>query len=209
MSIINTGELPDQVAKMMAAESAGECQVTFILPSDSSYFKVQDGEYNGNGAYFNQQSNTRFSLLDKSKGVIYFSRTLPTSLKEVFQDEEVIGTKDLHKNFIAVLKPTRELRLFDEKQLASWLGVKVGDLMMPKAVYADTQYLAQVLSPYADGMQYLSRHTGEACIVLWSDLVDGGGCLETVSVTSLAQYQHNGKSIKEILKFHLNVLVTP
>lgn len=207
MMILNTGELPDQVATMMAAESAGECQVTFILPSEPSYFKVQDGEYNGNGAYFNFDSVTRFSLLDKSKGAIYFSQTLPTSLKEIFQNEGVIDTKDLHKNFIAVLKPTRELRLFDEKQLAPWLGIKVGDLMGPKAVYEETQFLAQVLSPYADGMQYLSRHTGEPCIVLWSDLVDGGGCLETVSVTSLAHFQLGGKTIKEILKFHLNILV--
>ena len=207
MSIINTGELPDRVAKMMAAESAGECQVTFTLPTEVAYFKVQDGEYNGNGVHFNKKSQTRFSLLDKSMGVIYFSPTLPTSLKEIFQNEEIIDTMDLHKNFIAVLKPTRELRLFDEKQLAPWLGIKVGDLMGSKAVYEETQYLTQILSPYADGMQYLSRHTGEPCIVLWSDLVDGGGCLETVSVTSLAQYQYDQKSIKEILKFHLNILV--
>lgn len=207
MTSLNAEGLPELVARIVAKQEKQECQVTFTLPVGPEYFKVQDGEYGGNGVFFNQKSQTRFSLMDKSKGVIYLALTPETALKEVFQEEKVIDKSDLEVNYIAQLKAGRELVLFDEGPLAQQLGVAVGDLLGPKAVYPYTQLLAQALSPHADGIQYLSRHTGKPCIVLWSDFTDGNGCLETISVTSLSNYHHGGKSTKEILKFDLNILV--
>lgn len=68
-------------------------------------------------------------------------------------------------------------------------------------------YLAEVLSNYADGMEYLSRHTGKPCIVLWSSAVDGNGILKNLSVTPLSQYNHNGRNAQKILKSQLGIYI--
>ncbi|MDK1356170.1 RES domain-containing protein [Cronobacter dublinensis] len=203
----HTEDLHERLKEIIACEEKGDCKVRIDLPH-STFYKMQDGSYGGNGVYFNKKSSTRFSLKDKSKGVIYLALTPHTALKEFFQDEEVIARQDFEQNCMAELTATRSLTVFDVSALALQLKIPVGDLMGPKEpVYPFTQLLAQVLSPYADGMIYLSRHTGKTCIVLWSDSVDGGGCLDTTSVTSLNNYSHNGKSAKQILKSELAILV--
>ncbi|EGT4277847.1 RES domain-containing protein [Cronobacter sakazakii] len=205
--IMHAEDLHEQIKAVIACEEKGDCKVRIDLPH-SPFYKMQDGFYGGNGVYFNNKSCTRFSLKNKSKGVMYLALTPHTALKEFFQDEEVIARQDFEQNCMAELTATRSLTVFDVSALALQLKIPVGDLMGPKEpVYPFTQLLAQVLSPYADGMIYLSRHTGKECIVLWSDSVDGGGCLDTTSVTSLSKYSHNGKSAKQILKSELAILV--
>ena len=78
--------------------------------------------------------------------------------------------------------------------------------MGSKAVYEDTHWLADVLSLYADGIEYLSQHTGKTCIALWSDAVDGNGMLKNISVTPLIQFSLNGQSTQAILKSKLGIL---
>ncbi|MCJ5287454.1 hypothetical protein [Klebsiella variicola] len=65
---------------------------------------------------------------------------------------------------------------------------------------------AEVLSHYADGIEYLSQHTGKTCIALWSDTVDGNGMLKNISVTPLIQFSLNGQSTQAILKSKLGIL---
>ncbi|MCM7120084.1 RES domain-containing protein, partial [Enterobacter hormaechei] len=100
----------------------------------------------------------------------------------------------------------REIRIIDLAALAPHLKTPLGYLMGSKAVYGETQWLAEVLSQYADGIEYLSQHTGKPCIALWSYAVDGNGMLENSSVTPLSQFSLNGKSTKAILKSKLGIL---
>ncbi|EOV8839295.1 RES family NAD+ phosphorylase [Cronobacter dublinensis] len=208
MTTYTVEELHDQLKTIIANEENGDCKVRYDLPS-VPFFKVQPGFFSGNGVHFNFNSNNRFSLKDKSKGVLYLALTPQTALKESFQEEVTIDLQDLKIYCMAELQATRNLKIFDVRALALLLKIPVGDLMGPKEpVYPHTQQLAQLLAQYADGMLYLSRHTGKECIVLWSDSVNGGGCLDTKSVISLNEYSHNGKSAKQILKSELNIGVT-
>jgi hypothetical protein len=206
MDII-TGDLREKVAQIIANEKAGNCYVTKHMAAVSDFYKVQDEYYGGNGTFFNSKAVNRFSLKDKSKGVMYVAMTPHTALKEVFKDDEVIGKQDFNENCMAIIQAEREIKLFDLTALAPLLKIPVGDLMGPETVYEDTQFLAQVLSEFADGIEYLSRHTGKPCIALWSGYEDGGEMLKTVSVTPLCDYSHDGKSCKQILKSQLGIHV--
>lgn len=94
---------------------------------------------------------------------------------------------------MAEITTERPLKVFDLTRLGPHLRQPVGDLMAPKATYPLTQELATEMAQHADGVEYLSRHTGKPCLALWSDKVDGDGILPTASVTPLSQYEHRGE----------------
>jgi hypothetical protein len=99
------------------------------------------------------------------------------------------------------------LKVFDLRRLAPHLGLPVGDLMAPKASYPFTQELAKEMAQHADGVEYLYRHTGKPCLAIWSDKEDGDGILSTVSVTPLNQYEHRGRTARQILKADCNIRI--
>ncbi len=201
-----TEDLHNVVAQILAGAEISDSGIFKKLTIEPDFYKVQDQYYGGNGIYFNSESETRFSLRNKSKGVMYLATTAHTGLKEFYQDAPVIETVDLENNCMAVIKAAREIRIIDLAALAPHLKTPLGYLMGSKAVYGETQWLAEVLSQYADGIEYLSQHTGKPCIALWSDAVDGNGMLKNSSVTPLSQFSLNGKSTKAILKSKLGIL---
>lgn len=204
-----TEDLHNVVAKIFASAENTYCQIVKEMAADTDFYKVQDKYHGGNGINFNLKANNRFSLISKSKGVMYLATTPHTGLKEFYQEYDFIDTEDdLEINCMAEIQAARTIKIIDLAALAPLLKTPLGDLMGPKAVYADTALLAEVLSNYADGMEYLSRHTGKPCIVLWSDAVDGNGMLKNLSVTPLAEYSQNGMSAEKILKSQLNYKVT-
>lgn len=204
-----TEDLHNVVADIFASVENTYCQIVKEMAVDTDFYKVQDEYHGGNGIHFNFKAENRFSLISKSKGVMYLATTPHTGLKEYYQEYEYIDTdEDLELNCMAEIQAARPIRIIDLAALALLLKTALGDLMGPKAVYADTQLLAKVLSNYADGMEYLSRHTGKPCIALWSNAVDGNGMLKNLSVTPLAKYSHNGMTAKDILKSQLNYKVT-
>lgn len=204
---IFTGDLHDNVAQTIAGAENAICGIFKEMATGYDLYKVQNQIYGGNGVHFNVSSETRFSLSSKSKGVMYLATTPHTGLKEFYQDAQFIGTEDLEANCMAVIQATRTIKIIDLAALAPLLKIPVDDLRGAKTVYADTQLLAEVLSQYADGMEYLSRHTGKPCIALWSDSVDGKGMLTSSSGTPLTAYCHNGHSAQTILKSQLNIYV--
>ena len=204
-----TGDLHNVVAQIFASAENTYCQIVKEMVVDTDFYKVQDQYHGGNGIYFNIDAKNRFSLTSKSKGVMYLATTPHTALKEYYQDYEFIDTEeDLDLNCMAEIQAARTIKIIDLAALAPLLKTALGDLMGPRTVYADTQLLAEVLSNYADGMEYLSRHTGKPCIALWSGTADGNGMLKNLSVTPLTEYRHNGMSAKQILKSQLNYKVT-
>lgn len=207
MDIIFEGNLHEKIKSLVAAEQAGELQLFEVIERDTVYYKQQAESFGGNGVHFNPVSNNRFSLSDNSKAPMYMAESPHTACHEFYQGEKFIDQSDFTTNCMAEIRVQRPLRVFDECLLAPHLGVAVGDLMGPKAVYLFTQQLAKALSQYADGFIYLSRHTGRPCVVLWSNDVAGAGMVSTVSVTPLSEYTHNGKTGKEILKSQLGILV--
>lgn len=207
MDITFEGDLHERLIEIINLEQAGKIQVRKDLAIGSTYFKLQPEYYNGNGIFFNPESENRFSLSDKSKWPMYLADSPHTALSESHQGESFIDRSDFETNCMAEISTVKSLRVFDATRLAPHLRLTVGDLMGPKAVYSFTQELAKELSKYADGLEYLSRHTGKTCVVLWSDVVDGGGILSTVSVTPLNQYEYQGKSAKQILKAECNIQV--
>ncbi|MDX6917791.1 RES domain-containing protein [Pectobacterium carotovorum] len=207
MGTLFGGNLHEKIKSLVAAEDASELQVTEVIEQDTVYYKLQAESFGGNGVYFNPDSNNRFSLSDNSKSPMYMANSPHTSCHEFYQEEKFIDQSDFTTNCMAEIRVERPLRVFDERLLAPLLGVAVGDLMGPKTVYADTQQLAKELSQHADGLTYLSRHTGFPCVVLWSEDVTGAGMVSTDSVTPLSEYTHNGKTGKEILKSQLGILV--
>lgn len=204
-----TGDLHNVVAQIFESAENTYCQIVNEMVVDTAFYKVQDQYHGGNGIYFNIDAKNRFSLTSKSKGVMYLATMPHTALKEYYQDYEFIDTEeDLELNCMAEIQAARTIKIIDLAALAPLLKTALGDLMGPRTVYADTQLLAEVLSNYADGMEYLSRHTGKPCIALWSGSADGNGILKNLSVTPLAEYRHNGMSAKQILKSQLNYKVT-
>lgn len=201
------GDLHDRIKKIMDLEDQGDIQVTKVIPEGTGYYKLQDEYHDGNGVFFNPNSNNRFSLSDKSKGPMYLADSPHTACSEFFQDEEFIDRSDFEVNCMAEITTKKPLKVFDETRLAPHLNLAVGDLMGTKAVYPFTQELAKELSQHADGLEYLSRHTGKPCVVLWSDKVDGDDIVSTESVTPLHQYKHQGKTAKQILKSECNLKI--
>ncbi|EGT0669068.1 RES family NAD+ phosphorylase (plasmid) [Citrobacter freundii] len=202
-------DLHNVVAQIFARVDNTYCQIVKEMAVDTVFYKVQDQYHGGNGINFNLKANNRFSLISKSKGVMYLATTPHTGLKEYYQEYEFIDIEeDLELNCMAEIQAARTIKIIDLAVLAPLLKVALGDLMGPKAVYEDTQLLAEVLSNYADGMEYLSRHTGKPCIALWSDAVDGNGMLENLSVKPLSEYSYNGMSAELILKYQLNYKIT-
>lgn len=208
MSSLFEGNLNDKITEIVAAATTGEIQVISELEQDSVWYKLQAESFGNNGVFFNPESNNRFSLSDGSKSPMYMADSPHTACNEFYQEEKFIDRDDFNNNCMAEIRIEQPLRVFDEKKLAPHLGVAVGDLMGPKAAYDFTQELAKELSHHADGLVYLSRHTGDPCLVLWSDSVDGNGLVSTVSVTRLCDYSHEGTSAKEILKSQLGIRVT-
>lgn len=200
-----TEDLHNVVAQILAGVQISDSDIYKELAIEHDFYKVQDQYYSGNGIYFNSESETRFSLRNKSKGVMYLATTAFTGLKEFYQDDEYVETTDLDKNCMAVIQAARTIKIIDLAALAPHLRTPLGHLMGSKAVYGDTQLLAEVLSQYADGIEYLSQHTGKPCIALWSDAAQGNGMLKNTSVTPLSQYSLDGKSTQTILKSKLSI----
>lgn len=207
MTLEYEGGLHDRLKEIMHLEDQSEIQVTKTIPDRSGYFKVQDQCHDRNGVYFNPRSNNRFSLSDQSKWPMYMADSPHTACSEFFQDEEFIDRSDFDTNCMAEITPERPLKVFDLTRLAPHLGVPVGDLMAPKATYPFTQELAKEMAQYADGVEYLSRHTGKPCLAIWSDKEDGDGILSTASVTPLSQYEHRGRTARQILKADCNIRI--
>ncbi|EMW3576608.1 RES domain-containing protein [Yersinia enterocolitica] len=200
-----TEDLHNVVARILADIEISDSEIFKELTIEPDFYKVQDQYYGGNGIHFNFSSETRFSLCNKTKGVMYLATTAFTGLKEFYQDAPFIETDDLEQNCMAVIQAARTIKIIDLAALAPHLKTPLGYLMGSKAVYGDTQWLAEVLSHYADGIEYLSQHTGKTCIALWSDTVDGNGMLKNISVTPLSQFSINGKSTQAILKSKLGI----
>lgn len=200
-----TEDLHNVVAQILADAEISDSEIVKELTIEPDFYKVQDQYYGGNGIHFNFSSETRFSLRNKTKGVMYLATTAFTGLKEFYQDAQFIGTDDLEQNCMALIQAARTIKIIDLAALAPHLKTPLGYLMGSKAVYGDTQWLAEVLSHYADGIEYLSQHTGKTCIALWSDTVDGNGMLKNISVTPLSQFSLNGKSTQAILKSKLGI----
>lgn len=200
--------LHDRLKEIMGLEAQGELRVTKLISVGAGYYKLQDQHYGGNGVFFNPNSENRFSLFDKSKWPIYLAESPHTAFSEFYQDEEFIDYSDFTTNCMVEISVQKPLKVFDETRLAPHLRISVGDLMGPRSVYIFTQKLSKVLAEHADGLEYLSRHNGQPCVVLWSDKLDGGGILLTTSVTRLNQYEHQGKTARQILKSECNLRIT-
>ncbi|MBM3074028.1 RES domain-containing protein [Lelliottia sp. RWM.1] len=200
-----TEDLRNVVAQIIADTEISDSGIFKKLAIEHDFYKVQDQYYSGNGIHFNSESETRFSLRNKSKGVMYLATTAFTGLKEFYQDADFVATKDLENNCMAVIQAARTINIIDLAALAPHLKTTLGSLMGSNAVYEDTQWLAEVLSQYADGIEYLSQHTGNPCIALWSDVAQGNGMLKNISVTPLSKFSLDGKSTQTILKSKLSI----
>lgn len=200
-----TEDLRNVVAQIIADTEISDSDIFKKLAIEHDFYKVQDQYYSGNGIHFNSKSETRFSLRNKSKGVMYLATTAFTGLKEFYQDADFVATKDLENNCMAVIQAARTINIIDLAALAPHLKTTLGSLMGSNAVYEDTQWLAEVLSQYADGIEYLSQHTGNPCIALWSDVPQGNGMLKNISVTPLSKFSLDGKSTQTILKSKLSI----
>ncbi|MFA1240838.1 RES family NAD+ phosphorylase [Serratia odorifera] len=207
MDLKYEGDLHDRLNDIMHLEDQGEIAVTKVIPAGTGYYKLQAEYHDGNGVYFNPKSNNRFSLSDQSKWPMYLADSPHTACSEFFQDEEFIDRSDFETNCMAEITTERPLKVFDLTLLSPHLGLAVGDLMAPKATYPLTQGLATEMAQHADGVEYLSRYTGKPCIALWSDKVDGDGILSTASVTPLSQYEHRGRTARQILKAVCNIRI--
>ncbi|WP_459378956.1 RES domain-containing protein [Serratia sp. ser-z] len=207
MTVRFEGDLHDCLINIMHLEDQGEIEVTKVIPADTVYYKLQAEYHDGNGVYFNPRSNNRFSLSDQSKWPMYVADSPHSACSEFFQNEEFIDRSDFDTNCMAEITPERPLKVFDLTRLAPHLGLPVGDLMAPKATYPLTQDLAQEMAQHADGVEYLSRHTGKPCLAIWSDKEDGDGILSTASVTPLSQYEHRGRTARQILKADCNLRI--
>lgn len=196
------------VEGLMSAQLNNKLIVMKLILPGTVYYKLQAQEYGGKGVYYNPDSNTRFSLSDRSKGVQYLAESPHTACQEFYQQEKFIGYNDYITNCMAEIRVMRHVCVFDETLLAPHLGIAVGDLMAPKkTAYAYTQRLATALASYADGLEYLPRYTGKPCVVLWSNCVEGNGTLSTDSVIPLCHYKQNGRTAKEILKYQLGICI--
>ncbi|MCU2299417.1 RES domain-containing protein [Enterobacter hormaechei subsp. steigerwaltii] len=143
-----TEDLHNVVAQILAGAEISDSEIFKELTIEPDFYKVQDQYYGGNGIYFNSESETRFSLRSKSKGVLYLATTAFTGLKEFYQDAPLVETEDLEKNCMAVIQAARTIKIIDLAALAPHLKTPLGYLMGSKAVYEDTQWLAEVLSHY-------------------------------------------------------------
>ncbi len=208
MILKSEGNLDAVMTRIMAAEMACDISVTTVLKPGMVYYKLQAERFGDNGVFFNPAGNNRFSLPDRSKAPMYMADSPHTACHEFYQEEKFIDQDDFNRNCMAEIRIMKAIRVFDEKKLAPHLGVAVGDLMGSKSRYSDTQALAKALSLHADGLVYLSRHTGDPCLVLWSDKADGNGVAATDSVTPLCRYMYNGMTAKQILKSQLNIRLT-
>ena len=202
------GDLNEEVNNLMDLEVKGEIQLTKLIKAGTTYYKMQRGYYDGNGVFFHQTSENRFSLSDKSKGVQYLAESPHTACHELYQEEKFIDRSDFERDCMAEINIERDLRVFDATMLATHLNIAVGDLMGPKTAYLVTQRLATALSKHADGLEYLSRYTGKPCVVLWSNHENGNGILSTLCVKLLKDYTYNGKTGKNILKSQCSIQVT-
>lgn len=207
MTLKFEGKLHETISDLVTAEQRGELLITKNITMGTVYFKLQEDSFAGNGVWFSQGTANRFSLTGFIKGVMYMADSPHTSLLEAYQGEAFISQADYFSHCLTEIRTERPLQIFDETSLAPQLRIAVGDLMGPKTVYSFTQALATELAKYADGLEYLSRHTGKPCVVLWSDSSDGGGMLSTLSVTPLNKYSYGGKTAKEILKSQLNIRI--
>lgn len=208
MIIEYEGNLHDRLTKIMGLEDQGKLRVTKLIAAGAGYYKLQDQYYGGKGVFFNPNSENRFSLPDKSKWPMYLAESPHTACSEFYQNEEFIDRSDFTTNCMVEISVQKPLKVFDETRLAPHLRISVGDLMGPRSVYIFTQKLSKALADHADGLEYLSRHNGQPCVVLWSDKLDGGGILLTTSVTRLSKYEHQGKTARQILKSECNLRIT-
>lgn len=197
----------DRLKEVMHLEDQCEIQVTKTIPTGTVYFKLQAEYHDGNGVYFNPRSDNRFSLSDKSKWPMYVADSPHTACSEFFQDEEFIDRSDFETSCMAEITTERQLKVFDLTRLAPHLRLPVGDLMAPKATYPLTQELAKDMAQHADGVEYLSRHTGKVCLAIWLDKEDRDGILSTASVTPLSQYEHRWRTARMILKADCNIQI--
>ena len=175
---------------------------TTTISKGEVFYKVQHGHYDGQAGYFNPKGeDSRYGLTCRKKGSLYLANTPKTCLGEVFKGE-FIKASDLEKSYIAELKTKQNLELVDVTKLAPKMGVTIHDITGPN--YLMTQKLAAKLSSSADGFTYLSNVTGEKCSVLWSTEANGPGVIETIEITKLSDFNHNGVETEDILTDELN-----
>ncbi|WP_213993488.1 RES domain-containing protein [Sodalis sp. dw_96] len=176
--------------------------------ASTDYYRLQDNFYGGNGVFFNKdpKRESRYAIPDRRKGAFYVTAMPITACAEMYKGENFIDLEDYNKNCMAIVTAVRELSIIDLTALAPLLHVSLGELMGDN--YRNTQALAAVLSKHVDGLEYLSRMTGQCCTVFWCEDISGEGLVATKSVTRLSDFQHDGVSARNMLRDQLDIRIT-
>ncbi|SDY89984.1 RES family NAD+ phosphorylase [Acinetobacter kyonggiensis] len=202
----------DKLDQIFALEKQGQLNLTKVIKAGTLYFKVQDDFHEGNGIYFSSKDESRFSILDKSKGTMYLAESPHTGLLEYFHDAKdedggFLDKSDLESGCMAEIEIIKDFRVLNVSQFSPHIDVPVGELMGDNPIYPLTQQLAQKLSKMFDGMEYVSRQNGERCLVLWSDN-QGEEILLNKSVTHLVDYEHESVSARVMLQQKCGIQIT-
>lgn len=177
-----------------------------IYPDKSKSYRLQEGEHEGSGVFFNPEgAHTRYGLVGGKKGSLYVANTPRTSMKEVFQNIPAIKSEDLDEYYMATLVTEKKLNVVDLTLLAPKMHVTAHQLT--GGDYKTTQKLAEKLSQHADGLMYVSNVTLEPCIVLWHDDPSGKGLIRTEEFTTLSKFEFEGKIAEDILVEDLDIPV--
>ncbi|MFT6903161.1 MAG: hypothetical protein ACJAXS_003384 [Colwellia sp.] len=106
---------------------------------------------------------------------------------------------------MATLVTSKQLNVVDIRKLAPKISMTAHELT--GVDYMTTQKLAEIISPHADGLLYVSNVTLETCFVLWHEDTSGEGVIRTEEITMLSEFEHNGKLAEDILVEDLNFSV--
>ncbi|KOY63141.1 hypothetical protein AM629_04320 [Photorhabdus heterorhabditis] len=203
--VIKSGEPPDLVAKKINTLTIDKItQSIIIISAGTIFYRLQEGEYGGNGVFFNHNGeHTRYGLTKGLNGSLYLANSPRTSMKEVFQNLPAITDRELDEYYMATLVTEKDLRVVDITQLAPKMHVTAHQLTGTD--YRDTQKLAAQLLPHANELAYMSNVTLEPCIVLWHNDPSGKGVIRTAELTVLRDFEYEGQIAEDILVNDLDI----
>lgn len=173
----------------------------------TTQFRLQEGEHNGNGVYFNPDgAQSRFGVDTPGMGCCYVTTSPKTAMKEVFKHSPGLDASDLDGYYMAELEVMRNLQVVNLNDLLPKAHLTLHEVT--SAHYLFTRRLAtRLASTGVDGLSYLSNVTGEPCTVLWDSAGPGTDKLATKTLTQLSQFSHQGREAETILVDDLNIPV--
>jgi len=193
--------------KIEALTTATIKKSSIILSKNTKIYRLQKGEYNGNGVFFNTVGEfSRYGLNNGVKGSLYSAFTPRTSIKEVFKANPFISRDDLNTYYMGTLVTEQDLTIVDITKLLPKTHITTHQLT--SCDYTITQKLAKKLAENADGFIFLSNVTSEKCLVLWHDDISSEtSIVRTEKLTVFSKFKFKGKIAEDILVEDLDISV--